>query len=110
MQAKTITLEQFHQLLDDFTTISIFGALYHVQYDGVDEMPYVYNFYTGYKLDLSTVDGEIKMYPSRVQFDIDGEFYAITFFSAALIEPKLKPYRLRSDPAIYGRTDLISAT
>jgi hypothetical protein len=72
---KKITLEQFYNLLDNAYAVTVNDYLYFIGYDE-DENPYIsnnaddenYNY-----IDLSTVDGDIKVLTNEIHFEIAGE-------------------------------------
>jgi hypothetical protein len=77
---KTITLNQFHDLLSDSYAVSVNDTLYFVGYDTVgDENPYISDNDGDDYVDLSTVDGDIEVHPNYVFFHVQGEPMQMVF-------------------------------
>ena len=72
MTYPTITLEKFHNLLEDAYAVSVNDTLYFVGYD-TDDNPYIADNDGNDYVDLSTVDGDIQVHPNYVFFHIQGE-------------------------------------
>lgn len=67
-----ITLEKFHELLADAYAVTVNDYLYFVGYD-TDDSPYVADNNGDDYIDLSTVDGDIKVLTNEIFFEVAGE-------------------------------------
>ena len=77
---KTITLQQFHNLLADAYAVCLNDTLYFVGYD-IDDNPYLaYNNGHNY-VDLSTVDGDIEVDDYAVSFWVAGNPIRMLFLN-----------------------------
>ena len=72
MTDNTITLEQFHDLLDNAYAVTVNDYLYFIGYD-TDENPYIADNNGDDYIDLSTVDGDIKVLTNEIFFEVGGE-------------------------------------
>jgi hypothetical protein len=78
MTNTTITLDQFHDLLADAYAVSVNDTLYFVGYD-TDDNPYIADNDGDDYVDLSTVDGDIEVYPNYVFFHIQEQPIQLAF-------------------------------
>ena len=80
MTSQTITLEQFHDLLADAYAVCVNDTLYFVGYH-TDDTPYIAADLDDGKdyVDLSTVDGDIKVHNDYVFFYIQGKPIQLSF-------------------------------
>lgn len=78
MTSTTITLEQLHDLLGDAYAVCVNDTLYFVGYDN-DGNPYISDNDGDDFVDLSTVDGDIEVYPNKVFFYVGGEPIEMVF-------------------------------
>jgi hypothetical protein len=76
----TITLEQFHELLYKAYAVSVNDTIYFVGYD-TDDNPYIADNDVQYHVDLSTVDGDIEVFPYYVHFYVGGESFEMSFLN-----------------------------
>lgn len=76
----TITLEEFHELLASAYAVSVNDTLYFVGYDTEDE-PYIADNDGNDYVNLSSVDGDIEVYPYYVFFYIQGEPIKMSFLN-----------------------------
>lgn len=65
--ATTITLDQFHNFLEDCYAVTANDTLYFVGYD-TDGQPYIADNDGGDYVDLSSVDGDIEIHDDEVFF------------------------------------------
>ena len=72
MTNTTITLNQFHDLLADAYAVCVNDTLYFVGYD-TDDNPYIADNDGNDYIDLSTVDGDIKVLTNEIFFEVGGE-------------------------------------
>ena len=72
MTSNTITLEQFHNLLDYAYAVTVNDYLYFIGYDE-NENPYVADNNGDDYIDLSSVDGDIKVLTNEIFFEVGGE-------------------------------------
>lgn len=72
MSCPTITLEQFHNLLDLSYAVVVNDYLYFIGYD-TDENPYIADSNGDDYIDLSTVDGDIQVKTNELFFEVAGE-------------------------------------
>lgn len=73
-----ITLEQFHQLLEDAYAVSVNDTLYFVGYD-TDDNPYISDNDGNDYVDLSTVDGDITIDKGGALFEVMGDSIRMVF-------------------------------
>lgn len=69
---RTITLEEFHDLLDEAYAVSVNDTLYFVGHD-TDGNPYTSDDDGDDYLDLSSVDGDIEMSDYALSFFVGGQ-------------------------------------
>ena len=79
MNATTITLEKLHELLADSYAVCVNDTLYFVGYNTEDDTPYIADNDGEDYVDLSSVDGEIEVYPNKVFFYVGGEPIEMVF-------------------------------
>jgi len=72
MSFPTITLEQFHNLLDLSYAVVVNDCLYFIDYD-TDDNPYIADSNRDDYIDLSTVDGDIQVKTNEIFFEVAGE-------------------------------------
>lgn len=77
---KTITLDQFHNLLSESYAVCLNDTLYFVGYDE-DGSPYVSDNDGNDYVDLSSVDGDIELDDYAVSFFVDGNPIRILFLT-----------------------------
>jgi hypothetical protein len=82
----TITLEQFHELLYKAYAVSVNDTLYFVGYD-TDDNPYIADNDGQDFVDLSTVDGDIEVFPYYVHFYVGGESLKMSFLNMKKLLP-----------------------
>ena len=75
---KTITLQQFHNLLADAYAVCVNDTLYFVGYDEDDD-PYIASNDGDDYVDLSSVDGDIEVFKDHVLFFIQEEPIELCF-------------------------------
>ena len=81
MTNTTITLQQFHNLLADAYAVCVNDTLYFVGYH-TDDTPYIAADNNGQDyVDLSTVDGDIKVHNNYVTFWVNGEAMQMVFLN-----------------------------
>jgi hypothetical protein len=76
----TITLKQFHEMLRRAYAVSVNDTLYFVGYE-IDGSPYIADNNGDDHVDLSTVDGDIEVFPYHVLFYVGGEMIKMYFLN-----------------------------
>jgi hypothetical protein len=75
---KTISLNQFHELIADSYAVCVNDTLYFTGYV-TDNNPYIADNDGNDYVDLSTVDGDIEVHPNYVFFYVQGEPMQMVF-------------------------------
>ena len=76
---KTISLDQFHELISNAYAVVVNDTLYFVGYDGGSDSPYISDNDGNDYIDLSTVDGDIEVHNNSVFFYVNGEPISMNF-------------------------------
>ena len=84
MSVQTISIQDFHALLAWCYAVCVNDNLYFVGYDN-DGNPFISDNNGDDYVDLSTVDGDIELYPTYVHFYIQEQPFIVQFLSVNTI-------------------------